>query len=262
MFRSMTNLIAFFSISLTASTLLAGHGSGHSGGSSNSGSSSHYSSMSSSSSMKFNSLHTTKLNTTITTVNPVSIGGSGSGTTHKKPIISGGGQVQGINTIGASGKQGNGTIIVSDPGPKKHPNHDCHPHCWDHYCFPYYYGCYDYCYPRYCYSNCYSPCYSTYTCDTSYSSTPAVTCGSDLHTKVAVGSVIVINGQSFGDKGVARLRVGSVAMPVEVVEWAPTGVKVRVPQLEVGSGTTADIEVVRADGSLAGSSSIELAPAT
>lgn len=259
MSRSMTHLIAFLSVSFTVSTVLAGHGS-HSGSSGNS--SFKTSSMSSgNNSFKFNNLKSNQLNTSITSVNPVSNGGSGSGTNKMKPIISGGGQLQGINTIGSSGK-GKGTIIVSDPGPKKDSKHDCHPYCWDHYCFPYYFGCsypcYDYCYPSYCYS----PCYTTYTCDTSYCSTPVVTCGSPLHAKVIVGSVITINGQSFGEKGLARMRVGGVALPIEVVEWAPTGVKVRVPQLEVTSGTTADIEVVRADGSLAGSSSIELAPAT
>jgi hypothetical protein len=77
--------------------------------------------------------------------------------------------------------------------------------------------------------------------------------------KVTVGSTLLVDGQSFGDKpGAARLRVGAAALKIEVIEWAGSSVKIRLPQLDLASATNADIEVVRADGSLASKTGIEL----
>ncbi len=77
--------------------------------------------------------------------------------------------------------------------------------------------------------------------------------------KVTVGSMLLVDGQSFGDKpGVARLRVGAAALKIEVIEWTGSSVKIRLPQLDLASATNADIEVVRADGSLASKTGIEL----
>ena len=81
--------------------------------------------------------------------------------------------------------------------------------------------------------------------------------------KVTVGSTLLVDGQTFGDKpGVARLRVGAAALKIEVIEWAGSSVKIRLPQLDLASATNADIEVVRADGSLASKTGIELSAAT
>jgi hypothetical protein len=78
-------------------------------------------------------------------------------------------------------------------------------------------------------------------------------------TTVAVGSILLVNGQAFGDKaGGARLRISGMAMPIEVLEWIPAGVKVRLPQVEITGNTPADIEVLRGDGSLASKTAVTL----
>jgi hypothetical protein len=80
--------------------------------------------------------------------------------------------------------------------------------------------------------------------------------------KVTVGSTLVLDGQTFGEEqGVARLRVSGLALPVEVLEWTNSSVKVRLPQVELTSATKVELEVLRADGSLASKSAIELTPA-
>jgi hypothetical protein len=150
--------------------------------------------------------------------------------------------------------------------------------CWwdscysKNYCYPYYFGCY---YPTYsCYSPsyCYSPLYSCYDyCTPAYTSvnygnySGSITVLQNVvepsRTQVAVGSVLMVNGQAFGDKaGGARLRISGMAMPIEVLEWTPAGVKVRLPQVEITGSTPAEIEVVRGDGSLASKTAVELIP--
>ena len=80
---------------------------------------------------------------------------------------------------------------------------------------------------------------------------------------VATGSSLSLDGQQYGaEKGVVRLRVNNVALPVEVLDWSTTSAKVRLPQIDVTGSTKAVIEVVRADGSLASTSAVELTPAT
>ena len=82
-------------------------------------------------------------------------------------------------------------------------------------------------------------------------------------SKVTVGSTLLVDGQTFGDKaGVARLRVSGLSMPIEVLEWTNGAVKIRLPQVELTSATNADIEVVRADGNVASKTGIELNAAT
>lgn len=81
--------------------------------------------------------------------------------------------------------------------------------------------------------------------------------------KVNVGSTLLVDGQTFGDKrGAARLRVGGAALKIEVLEWKADAVKIRLPQLDLDSAANADIEVVRADGTLASKTGIELSTAT
>lgn len=81
---------------------------------------------------------------------------------------------------------------------------------------------------------------------------------------VPTGSTLQLDGQSLGSEtGVARLRISGVAFPVEVVEWTADSTKIRLPKLDVGSATKAELEVLRADGTLASTNAIELtAPAT
>jgi hypothetical protein len=79
---------------------------------------------------------------------------------------------------------------------------------------------------------------------------------------VPTGSVIQLDGQSLGtEKGVVRLRISNVAMPIEVVEWSAESTKVRLPKLDVSGGTKADLEIVRADGTVAATNAIELTAA-
>ena len=80
--------------------------------------------------------------------------------------------------------------------------------------------------------------------------------------KVSVGSTLLVDGQVFGEEaGVARLRISGVSLPIEVLEWTNSSTKIRLPELEVTSATKAEIEILRADGSLASKSGIELTPA-
>jgi hypothetical protein len=79
---------------------------------------------------------------------------------------------------------------------------------------------------------------------------------------VTVGSTLMLDGQVFGDEqGTARLRVGGLSLPIEVLEWTSSTAKVRLPQVELTSAMGAEIEVLRADGSLASKSGINLTPA-
>ena len=58
-----------------------------------------------------------------------------------------------------------------------------------------------------------------------------------------------------------RLRISGVAMPVEVVEWSADSTKIRLPKLDVAEATKAELEVVRADGTLASTNAISLTTA-
>lgn len=81
--------------------------------------------------------------------------------------------------------------------------------------------------------------------------------------KVNVGATLLVDGQTFGDKqGAARLRVGGAALKIEVLEWKTDAVKIRLPELALDSTAKADIEIVRADNSLASKTGIELSTAT
>lgn len=79
---------------------------------------------------------------------------------------------------------------------------------------------------------------------------------------VPTGSVIKLEGQSLGEKqGVVRLKISNVALPVEVVEWSADSTKVRLPKLDVDGSMKAELEVVRADGTIAATNAIELTTA-
>lgn len=81
--------------------------------------------------------------------------------------------------------------------------------------------------------------------------------------KVNVGSTLLVDGQTFGNRpGAARLRVGGAALKIEVLEWKTDAVKIRLPELALDSTANADIEIVRADNTLASKTGIELSTAT
>ena len=79
---------------------------------------------------------------------------------------------------------------------------------------------------------------------------------------VPTGSTLKLDGESLGsDAGVVRLRISGVAMPVEVIEWSADSTKIRLPKLDVAEATKAELEVVRADGTLASTNAIQLTTA-
>jgi hypothetical protein len=79
---------------------------------------------------------------------------------------------------------------------------------------------------------------------------------------VAIGSVLSLDGQALGgERGIVRLRVNGLALPVEVLKWSAESAKIRLPELDLEGPTKAEIEVLRADGSLASKTAIELASA-
>jgi hypothetical protein len=80
--------------------------------------------------------------------------------------------------------------------------------------------------------------------------------------RVAIGSTLVLDGDSLGDeKGIVRLRISTLTLPVEVIEWTTSSVKIELPKMELGRPVKASLEVMRADGSVASKSEIELTPA-
>ena len=80
--------------------------------------------------------------------------------------------------------------------------------------------------------------------------------------RVAIGSTLMLDGESLGnEQGIVRLRIGGIALPANVVEWSASSVKVELPKMDLSRPVKADLEVLRADGSLASSSAIELTPA-
>jgi hypothetical protein len=77
--------------------------------------------------------------------------------------------------------------------------------------------------------------------------------------KVPTGSTIKLDAQALGDKpGVVRLKISNLAMPVEVVEWSADSTKVRLPKLDVAGSMNAELEVLRADGTVAATNAISL----
>lgn len=79
---------------------------------------------------------------------------------------------------------------------------------------------------------------------------------------VGVGSSLALDGVEFGDAaGSVRLKFGPVSLPVTVLEWTATSVKVELPAVELDSATPSSIDVFRADGTLASQSQVNLTPA-
>jgi hypothetical protein len=80
--------------------------------------------------------------------------------------------------------------------------------------------------------------------------------------RVAIGSTLLLDGNSLGDeKGIVRLQISTLTLPVTVTEWTTTSVKIELPKMELGRPVKASLEVLRADGSVASKSEIELTPA-
>ncbi len=79
---------------------------------------------------------------------------------------------------------------------------------------------------------------------------------------VTIGSMLALDGESLGtEEGTVRLRISGLALPVEVLEWNDSSVKIQLPTLDLSEAISAELEVLRADGRLASNSAIELSPA-
>jgi len=90
----------------------------------------------------------------------------------------------------------------------------------------------------------------------------ATTANDSSRSSVEVGSAIMLRSESLGaEKGIVRLRVSNMALPVETTEWSDTAVRVQMPTMDLAGPMNAEIEVLRADGSLATKSAIQLTPA-
>ena len=80
--------------------------------------------------------------------------------------------------------------------------------------------------------------------------------------RVAIGSTLMLDGESLGtEKGIVRLQISGMTLPVEVIEWTAGSVKAQLPKMELSRAVRAELEVLRADGSVASNSAIELTPA-
>ncbi len=78
-------------------------------------------------------------------------------------------------------------------------------------------------------------------------------------TSVPAGSTLLVDGQQFGSKaGSARLRIGGGLMKLPVVQWTPNAVKVSLPKADQAGTTDGDLEIVRADGSIASRTGLEV----
>ena len=76
---------------------------------------------------------------------------------------------------------------------------------------------------------------------------------------IVIGSIMTINGQPLGDgRGTVRLIVNGSPVALEIVEWSATAAKVRIPA-ELPAGTQAQIEILRADGSVVAKDAVQLA---
>jgi nucleoid-associated protein YgaU len=76
---------------------------------------------------------------------------------------------------------------------------------------------------------------------------------------ILIGSIMTINGQPLGEnRGTVRLIVNGSPVALEIVEWSANGAKVRIPA-DLPAGLQAQIEILRADGSLVAKDAVQLA---
>jgi hypothetical protein len=77
---------------------------------------------------------------------------------------------------------------------------------------------------------------------------------------ILIGSIMTINGQPLGEtRGTVRLIVNGSPVALEIVEWSANGGKVRIPA-DLPAGIQAQIEILRADGSVVAKDAVQLAP--
>jgi hypothetical protein len=78
---------------------------------------------------------------------------------------------------------------------------------------------------------------------------------------IQIGSIMAINSPQLGEnRGTVRLIVNGSLVPLEILEWSPTGAKVRIPA-DLPAGLQVQIEILRADGSAVAKDPVQLAAA-
>jgi len=76
---------------------------------------------------------------------------------------------------------------------------------------------------------------------------------------IVIGSIMAINGQPLGEnRGTVRLIVNGSPVALEIIEWSANAAKVRVPA-DLPAGAQAQIEILRADGSVVAKDAVQLA---
>ena len=76
---------------------------------------------------------------------------------------------------------------------------------------------------------------------------------------ILIGSIMAINGPPLGDnRGTVRLIVNGSPVALEIVEWSANAAKVRIPA-DLPAGIRAQIEILRADGSVVATDAVQLA---
>ena len=76
---------------------------------------------------------------------------------------------------------------------------------------------------------------------------------------IMIGSIMAIGGQQLGDnRGTVRLIINGSPVALEIVEWNASGAKVKIPA-DLPAGLQAQIEILRADGSIVTKDQVQLA---
>lgn len=79
--------------------------------------------------------------------------------------------------------------------------------------------------------------------------------------QVVSGSQLFLEGQNFGGaEGKVVMKVGPLTVPVTVLEWNAVAVVVQMPEMALDLALPAKLTVLRANGSLVTTKSIELTP--
>jgi hypothetical protein len=72
----------------------------------------------------------------------------------------------------------------------------------------------------------------------------------------------MVNGQPLGaTKGSVRIRIDTLTIPVDVLDWNATSARVQLPKMDLAGPMKAELEVFRADGAVASSTPIQITPA-
>jgi hypothetical protein len=80
--------------------------------------------------------------------------------------------------------------------------------------------------------------------------------------ELSPGMQLTLGGASFGaTPGQAGMKVGELVLAVEVVQWQPSQVVVRLPNAQIARAVSAELVVTRSDATVARAVPFELVPA-